>query len=106
MPRAPAAFSSGIMSRIAGYRYTIRAIDHALKTGDSAYYFHPFEIGSYPKVKRLNMKTRIFLRRLGQPYYRMLERLLDRYQGQFTPGEKLLAKRRGPSQTYASGKLS
>lgn len=83
---------SGIMSRVAGYVYTITALNHALKTGDSVYYFHPYEIGPSPKVKGLNLRTKIFLRNLGDNYFRMLERVIKRYKGRFTCGKTLLEK--------------
>lgn len=80
---------SGIMSRIAGYSYTIISLQHALKTGDTVYYFHPYEIGPYPEVIK-SMKTKIFLRHLGNNYFKMLEKLIHRFDGRFTSGENLL----------------
>jgi peptidoglycan/xylan/chitin deacetylase (PgdA/CDA1 family) len=87
--RLPAG--SGITSRIAGYRYTVSALDAALKTGDSVYYFHPYEIGSRPKI-RMNAKIRLFLRNLGPRYFKMLVRLIERYRGRFVTGRELLEK--------------
>jgi peptidoglycan/xylan/chitin deacetylase (PgdA/CDA1 family) len=80
---------SGIMSRIAGYRYTVISLDHALRTGDSVYYFHPYEIGPRPRLDRLNVKTRIFLKDLGDSYLNMLGKLITRYKGQFATGATL-----------------
>ena len=39
---------SGIMSRIAGYTYTVISLEHTLREGDTVYYFHPYEIGPKP----------------------------------------------------------
>lgn len=83
---------SGIMSRIAGYWYTLKAIDHTLKTGDTAYYFHPYEIAPPPRLPSKNMKIRIFLNRCGKSYFRMLEKILKRYQGNFISGRQLLKR--------------
>lgn len=83
---------SGIMSRIAGYSYTIISLDFALRTGDSVYYFHPYEIGPYPKVGDLNLKTKIFLRNLGDNYFKILNKIIQRYKGRFTCGKQLLEK--------------
>jgi peptidoglycan/xylan/chitin deacetylase (PgdA/CDA1 family) len=80
---------SGIMSRIAGYRYTVVSLDHALKTGDSVYYFHPYEIGSKPNLDTINFKTRVFLKNLGEPYLRMLGKIIKKYKGQFFSGATL-----------------
>jgi peptidoglycan/xylan/chitin deacetylase (PgdA/CDA1 family) len=80
---------SGIMSRIAGYRYTVISLDYALKTGDSVYYFHPYEIGSKPNLGNINFKTRLFLKNLGEPYFRMLCKIIKKYKGQFFSGATL-----------------
>lgn len=81
---------SGITTRIAGYHYTIAALDHALKTGDSVYYFHPYEIGPKPTVSNLDLKTKLFLRNLGDPYFETLVRLIKRYSGRISHGHDLL----------------
>lgn len=83
---------SGITTRIFGYTYTIIAIDNALKTGDTVYYFHPYEIGKPPNIKKSNLKIKIFLRNMGDPYLRILNKLICRYKGKFTCGKKLLEK--------------
>lgn len=82
---------SGIMSRIAGYSYTVISLDHALKGGDTVYYFHPYEIGPRPSLLN-SLKTKIFLRWLGAPYLAMLERLCLRYRGRFISGKMLYHK--------------
>jgi peptidoglycan/xylan/chitin deacetylase (PgdA/CDA1 family) len=86
---------SGIMTRIAGYRYTVMALDHALRTGDSVYYFHPYETGPKPKLRGLDLKTRIFLRNCGRRFSDMLRRLIERYAGRLACGRDLLAERAG-----------
>jgi len=78
------------MSRIAGYGYTVISLDHALRTGDSVYYFHPYEIGPRPNLDKINFKTRIFLKNLGDPYLRMLCKIINKYKGQFVTGATLL----------------
>ncbi len=83
---------SGIMSRIAGYNYTILSFKNALKTGDTVYYFHPYEIGNPPDIKIPNLKTRIFMRRMGENYFFMLQKIIKRYKGSFICGEELLER--------------
>jgi len=83
---------SGIMSRIAGYQYTIMSLNNALRTGDSVYYFHPYEIGSYPKGIDLNLRTKLFLRNLGDSYFKMLEGMIKTYIGRFECGKILFEK--------------
>jgi peptidoglycan/xylan/chitin deacetylase (PgdA/CDA1 family) len=82
---------SGSMSRIAGYRYTVISLDHALKTGDSVYYFHPYEIGARPNLDTIDFKTRVFLKNLGDPYFTLLCKIINKYKGQFFSGTTLFA---------------
>ncbi|TDI45058.1 MAG: DUF3473 domain-containing protein [Acidobacteria bacterium] len=86
---------SGIMTRIAGYRYTVTALDRALETGDTVYYFHPYEIGPRPKLDGIDLRTRVFLRNLGESYFRSLKRLIERYRGRFVCGCDLLRRLQG-----------
>ena len=83
---------SGITTRIAGYHYTIASLDRALKTGDSVYYFHPYEIGPKPNVNNLDLKTKLFLRDLGNSYFETLVRLIKLYSGRISNGHNLLKK--------------
>jgi peptidoglycan/xylan/chitin deacetylase (PgdA/CDA1 family) len=60
--RLPAA--TGILTRVAGLRWTTVALRHALRRGDAQYYFHPYEMGPRPAIP-LGLRERVFLRRLG-----------------------------------------
>lgn len=60
--RLPAA--TGILTRVAGIRWTLTALESALRTGDAQYYFHPYEIGPMPNLD-FTLRERVFLRRLG-----------------------------------------
>lgn len=84
---------SGITTRIFGYHYTVKALDHTLKTGDTVYYFHPYEIGPRPTLKDLNIKTKVFLRNNGDEYLAMLKKIINRYSGRFTRGRSLIMSR-------------
>jgi len=87
--RLPAG--SGITTRMFGYTYAIMAIQYALKTGNTAYYFHPYEIGPSPNLKTYgSLYAKLRMRNLGDRYLRMLRSLLNRYQGYFLPGEEIL----------------
>jgi peptidoglycan/xylan/chitin deacetylase (PgdA/CDA1 family) len=61
--RLPAA--TGILTRVAGRTWTLVALRRALREGDAQYYFHPYELGPRPDLRRLSLRERIFLRRLG-----------------------------------------
>jgi hypothetical protein len=60
--RLPAA--TGILTRVAGRAWSTIALEHALRTGDVQYYFHPYELGPKPAIP-LSLRERLFLRRLG-----------------------------------------
>jgi len=83
---------SGITTRIVGYYYTVIALEHALKSGDTVYYFHPYEIGPRPQLPHENIKIRLFLRNLGKSYLKMLTRICTRFQGQYISGKMLYEK--------------
>jgi hypothetical protein len=87
---------SGITTRLAGYTYTSTALSHALKTGDSVYYFHPYEIGPRPELNRLNLRIRFFLINMGESFFQMLEKLIIRYKGRFASGKLLFEKHSSP----------
>lgn len=82
--------SSGITTRIAGYYYTVISLEHALKTGDTVYYFHPYEIGDSPKIERLSFRTKLLLINLGENYFKTLQKLIKKYRGRFVSGKQLL----------------
>lgn len=83
---------SGITTRIFGYYYTVKALDHALRTGDTVYYFHPYEIGPRPQIDSPNIMTKVFLRNNGDEYFAMLKKIIKRYFGRFTHGHPLTMK--------------
>jgi peptidoglycan/xylan/chitin deacetylase (PgdA/CDA1 family) len=83
---------SGIMSRIAGYTYTVISLEYTLREGDTVYYFHPYEIGPKPSLPFKKVNTKVFLRNLGEPYKKMLIKLFTRYRGRFLSGKMLYEK--------------
>ncbi|NTW34443.1 MAG: hypothetical protein HGB12_17790 [Bacteroidetes bacterium] len=81
------------MHRITSDWYMYKSIDHALKTGDTSYYFHPYEIGKIPDIKkRINFRTKILLRKLGDNYKFSLLKFIDNYKDRFISGKQLLEK--------------
>ncbi len=83
---------SGIMSRIAGYWYTVVSLQQALHGGDTVYYFHPYEIGPRPLLPRENIYIKLFLRNLGETYFNMLRNLCNRFRNKFISGKMLYEK--------------
>jgi peptidoglycan/xylan/chitin deacetylase (PgdA/CDA1 family) len=73
--RLPAA--TGILTRVAGLRWSLAGLEDALRTGDAQYYFHPYELGPLPPI-RLSLRERLFLRRLGPWMEDAVERIVLR----------------------------
>jgi peptidoglycan/xylan/chitin deacetylase (PgdA/CDA1 family) len=90
--RLPAG--TGILTRVAGLTWTLVALRHALRTGDTQYYFHPYEMGPRPDIP-LGLRERVFLRRLGPWLEDAVERIILALRGwgvQFvTAGEQARA---------------
>jgi peptidoglycan-N-acetylglucosamine deacetylase len=72
---------SGILTRILGYQWTALALAHTIRTGDTGYYFHPWEVGTRPPSSGSSLKSAIFLRRTGPWMMESIERLLERFEG-------------------------
>jgi peptidoglycan/xylan/chitin deacetylase (PgdA/CDA1 family) len=68
---------TGILTRVAGLRFTLLGLRSALRTGDTQYYFHPYEIGPLPDLP-LRPRERLFLRRLGPWMERAAEAIVER----------------------------
>lgn len=95
-PKLKLPSGSGIMTRLAGYQYTVISLDYALKSGDSVYYFHPYEIGPPPDIDQYNFKISIFLRKCGKDYYNTLSKIVDKYSGRFINGANMLQRHVDP----------
>jgi peptidoglycan/xylan/chitin deacetylase (PgdA/CDA1 family) len=75
--RLPAA--TGILTRVAGLTWTLTALRAALRTGDTQYYFHPYELGGRPGIA-LRPRERLFLRRVGPWMEKAVETIGRRMQ--------------------------
>jgi peptidoglycan/xylan/chitin deacetylase (PgdA/CDA1 family) len=76
--RLPAA--TGILTRVAGLHWTLLGLKSALRTGDTQYYFHPYEMGPRPEIA-LSLRERLFLRRLGPWMETAVEKIALRLRG-------------------------
>jgi peptidoglycan/xylan/chitin deacetylase (PgdA/CDA1 family) len=82
------AGGSGIVTRIIGLRWTLVTLDHAIRTGNTSYYFHPWEVGPRPRPHGHRLKNALFLRHTGGWMMRAVERILQLYAGRIvTAGE-------------------
>jgi peptidoglycan/xylan/chitin deacetylase (PgdA/CDA1 family) len=90
--RLPAG--TGILTRVLGGAWSTLALRHALRTGDTQYYFHPYEVGPRPDLA-LRLRERVFLRRLGPWLERWIEGMVEAFRGRgvrfVTAGEQAAA---------------
>jgi peptidoglycan/xylan/chitin deacetylase (PgdA/CDA1 family) len=76
---------SGIMTRIVGLQWTMTALAHAIRHGDTVFYFHPWEVGPRPRPEGHRLRNSIFLRHTGPWMMRAVERVLQRYRDRIVP---------------------
>ena len=72
---------SGIMTRVLGYHWSAIALRQAIRSGDTGYYFHPWECGECPKSGARSLKSRIFHRRMGAWMLNTVDKLLTGFRG-------------------------
>jgi peptidoglycan/xylan/chitin deacetylase (PgdA/CDA1 family) len=80
------AAGSSITTRVFGYQWSRIALSAALRTGDTSYYLHPWELGARPRVTNHRIRNAVFLRRTGAWMHAALERLLNEFAGRFICG--------------------
>lgn len=79
---------SGIMTRLLGLTWTLTALRHAIANGNTAYYFHPWEVGSKPRADGHPVRNASFLRRTGPWMLRAADQILGQFAGRIiTSGE-------------------
>ncbi|MCY3413594.1 MAG: polysaccharide deacetylase family protein [Candidatus Heimdallarchaeota archaeon] len=82
---------SGITMRIFGYKYSIISLNYALKTGHSAFYFHPYELKEKPKVKSFgSFEGWLTMQNLGNKFEKNINKMISKYKGSFINGRDLL----------------
>ena len=75
------AAGSSIFTRVIGYHWTNVALQTRARSGDTAYYVHPWEFARRPQTEGHWLRNRIFLRRMGPWMERTLGRILDNFTG-------------------------
>lgn len=75
---------SSIMTRVVGFHWTYFALKHEIRSGDTSFYLHPWEVGPTPRPQTRNWKTRLFLRHTGSWLHSALERILQRFAGRIS----------------------
>jgi peptidoglycan/xylan/chitin deacetylase (PgdA/CDA1 family) len=80
-PIVNVAAGSSIFTRVIGYHWTSIALRARVRSGDTAYYMHPWEFARRPQTDGHWLRNRIFLRRMGPWMDRSLGRILDTFAG-------------------------
>ena len=72
---------SGIFTRVFSYWWTGLGLKRLLRTGDTVYYFHPYELMPPPNVDGLGFQQKVFLRGCGKTMRGYVEQLLQDFRG-------------------------
>ena len=76
------------MTRAFGYQWSAVGLRATIRTGDTGFYFHPWEVGPRPPAGGPRWKSALFLRRTGPWMLRTVDRLLTAFEGRvITAGE-------------------
>jgi len=80
---------SGIFTRVFGYWWTKAALKRLLHTGDTVYYFHPYELMPAPRLDGLSFSQKVFLWNTGDTMRRYFHRLMQDFEGRFAVFDQL-----------------
>jgi hypothetical protein len=80
-PGLKIAAGSGIMTRVIGLHWTLSTLAYHIRSGNTAFYFHPWEVGPPPRPEGHRLRNALFLRRTGPWMMRAVERILRRFAG-------------------------
>ncbi len=80
-PLIKIAAGSSIFSRVVGYHWTNIALRTRVRSGDTGYYLHPWELAERPRTEGHWLRNRIFLRRTGRWMDAKLRRILRNFAG-------------------------
>jgi peptidoglycan-N-acetylglucosamine deacetylase len=72
---------SGILTRMFGLHWTLTALRTTIRTCDTGYYFHPWEVARRPAGGRTSVRHALFMRRTGAWMLRAVDRILERFAG-------------------------
>jgi hypothetical protein len=71
--------------RIFGFNWTYQAVQYALRSGNSSFYFHPWEMGARPKPLGHRLRNQIFLRHTGRWMSAAIQKIVDRFETRIVP---------------------
>lgn len=86
---------SGIMTRALGYHWSAIGLATTIRTGDTGFYFHPWEVGPRPPSSGPLWKSALFLRNTGPWMLQAVDRLLTKFAGRVITAGEAAARFRG-----------
>ncbi len=90
------AAGSGITTRIFGYNWTYLAVRDAIRSADTAFYFHPWELARRPRPSGHRLRNAVFMRHTGDWMFDAVERILTAFSGRVVTSREA-ARRFGES---------
>jgi hypothetical protein len=83
---------SGILTRIVGFNWTATSLRHHIRTGDTGFYFHPWEVAPPPAAAGQGWRRRVFYRRTGPWMLNAVDRILTEFRGRVATARQVAEK--------------
>ena len=93
---------SGILTRVIGFHWTMTSLRYRIRTGDTGFYFHPWEVARRPSVAG-GLKQRLFYRRTGPWMMAAVERILEQFKGRTVTAGDAARAFLGPANLVGPG---
>ena len=87
-PMIKLSAGSGIMTRVLGFHWTLTSLRYRIRTGDTGFYFHPWEVAPRPAAAGRTWRCALFYRRAGTWMLDAVDRLLTIFRGRVIPGRE------------------
>jgi peptidoglycan/xylan/chitin deacetylase (PgdA/CDA1 family) len=79
---------SGIMTRVLGFQWTMSTLRYRIRTGDTGFYFHPWEVAPRPAAAGQTWRSALFYRHTGAWMIGAVDRILTRFRGRVITGRE------------------
>jgi hypothetical protein len=76
---------SGIMTRVLGFHWTMTSLRTRIRTGDTGFYFHPWEVAARPVAAGRTWRSALFYRHAGPWMLGAVDRILTHFRGRVIP---------------------
>jgi len=72
---------SGILTRVIGYHWTMTSLRYRIRSGDTGFYFHPWEVAERPAAAGRTWRGALFYRHTGRWMLGAVDRILTHFRG-------------------------